>query len=692
MKHEKLFSFLWACTLAFAVSFGAVGSVVTAFHMDVSLISIALWCAAASAFCGACYSLPLGLLPLSAFALISGFFWQQGALRISFESLLYRLSRQYHQAYDWGIIKLNYLTADDMELHLWLILCMLGVLIAMGVSWTVCRKKPAIPGLLPAGVLLGSCLVVTDTVPSTPFLFLLFFGTVMLLLTGTVRRQDSTRGNRLSAMLALPVALTLLILFAAIPKNNYRGQEPVRRLADRILDSEPVSQLLGRVSEVGTTGSSVDSSMVNLKTVGVRLESNAEIMQVLTDYDTTLYLRGRALDSYDGETWTDSGAGTDGLYWPSERLTNPGGEVMITTRYAHRMLYLPYYVKSIDMNEVTRGVENSNKLTQYSFSCDMPLPDGSSILQNSGNSANQAQGDLRNYLHLSDSVRKWAVPLAEEITAGKTDPYEKAQAIRDYVRTSAKYDTNTYRMPSGSKDFVRWFLEDSDTGYCVHFASAATVLLQASGIPARYVTGYSTTADDGILTVVRAKDAHAWTEFWLPGYGWTVLEATPPDESDDTAFTQTSPTSDTEPAQTRPTQSKDETKPEKADQATSIPKTEPAELLGYLWIGLLGMVIVALVIGQRCIRLRLRRKHLLCDTANQSALAYWQELAYLSRLTGEAPDRTLFDLAQKAKFSQHAITQTELSMFKTALSDAHAVLRKRSVFHQLYYRHILVIY
>ncbi len=688
MNREKLFSFLWSWVLAFAVSFGAVGSVITAFHMEVSLTGIALWCLGAATFCCLCYSLPLGPLPISVLALVCGFLWQQGALRSSFEALLYRLTRQYHQAYDWDIIKLNHLTADDMELQLWLSLSILGVLIAMGISWAVCRKKTALPGLLPAALLLGSCMVVTDTVPAAGFLFLLFFGALILLLTGAVRRQDGARGNRLSTMLALPVAVSVLLLFAAIPENNYQGKEPLRKLADQVMDYEPVARLFGRASTLGTTGSSVDSSIVDLKTVGVRIESNAEIMQVLTDYDSTLYLRGRALDSYNGQTWTSSGMATDGLYWPDESATKTGGEVMITTKYAHRMRYLPYYVSSIDMNNVTKGVENTSKLTQYSYSCRTAYPQGSSTMTQY--LSDSMTGSYEDYLHLSSSVKKWAEPLARKITAGETSTYGKALAIRDYVQNSAKYDTNTHRMPASGNDFVRWFLEDSDTGYCVHFASAATVLLQASGIPARYVTGYTVTANSGYVTVVRAKDSHAWAEYWLPGYGWVVLEATPAEEPDPIATETTGP-DNRETTATTPSVPNTEAQRPTTDPSAK-PKTNPTNLLRLLWIPFFVVAGASLVILQRSVRLHLRRKRLRSGSANVQALQLWQELVYLARLLGDTPDRSMLELAQKAKFSQHTISEAELRMFRWSLENAHKRLKKRSVFHQLYYRLILVVY
>ena len=65
---------------------------------------------------------------------------------------------------------------------------------------------------------------------------------------------------------------------------------------------------------------------------------------------------------------------------------------------------------------------------------------------------------------------------------------EKAEKIGDYVRASARYDLNPSRIGEGETDFALWFLEDAAAGYCVHFATAAAVLLRAAVIEALCVS------------------------------------------------------------------------------------------------------------------------------------------------------------------------------------------------------------
>lgn len=101
-------------------------------------------------------------------------------------------------------------------------------------------------------------------------------------------------------------------------------------------------------------------------------------------------------------------------------------------------------------------------------------------------------------------------------------------ALQDFGTYSKKLDP----LPAGT-DPIDYFLNTSGEGYCVHFASAATLMLQDMGIPARYASGYVVfpkdfkETDEGYSAVVTDERAHAWTEVYLDGFGWVPFEVTP---------------------------------------------------------------------------------------------------------------------------------------------------------------------
>lgn len=664
MKREKLITALWACFLSFIISVASIACLVTGFDMAVDLPIVALWCGIAAVVSTLCYTFPVSLLPILVVALAGGYLWQNGSLELSIQSLLFRISRLYNSVYGWGIIRLNMYTSDDMELTLWLGLCFIGALVAMGVSWTVCRRKNGFVGVLPASLLLALCFVATDTVPDAVWLYFALFGMLLFMLTHTTRRTDEPGGNRLSMMAVLPLAICLLILFVAVPQNSYKGQALAKDMETAILENKLVQAVFFDLTEKGTSGSSVDGSSVQLDRVGVRIQSQGQILQVEADFTGTIYLRGRAMDEYDGIKWTTSKKTYNNLPGGNEpQDTRP---VTITTRYAHRMKYAACQVRS--MESTAAGVENTEQLTQYVSQCSME--------QVGELRSKDFDFDTGNYLHLTESVKRWAKPLAVRLTKNCTGTYVKAQAIAEYVKNTAKYDLNTSKMPARERDFARWFLEDSETGYCIHFATAAAVLLQAAEIPARYVVGYTAQVEAGGYTIVRSCDAHAWVEYWIPGFGWTILEATP------AAQEQTEETLGTE--QIIPGDTNAPSVPEGQLQYNPL-------ILVFVGIGVALAAVLVLIL--RCLVLSsMRRKRLTQGTPQQITLALWNEITRLARYLGDMPPMQLLDIAQKAKFSPHVPTEEDMEKLREYLQESVRRLKHRSVFHRLWYKVVLVLY
>lgn len=117
--------------------------------------------------------------------------------------------------------------------------------------------------------------------------------------------------------------------------------------------------------------------------------------------------------------------------------------------------------------------------------------------------------------------------LAVDITLEAPTQAEKVEAIAQYLLNNHDYSLNFAR---GSGDPVSEFLLTKKSAHCQYFAAGAVMLMRASGVPARYVSGFYAheEAEDG-TTVVRGRDAHAWAEAYLDGIGWVTVDATPSD-------------------------------------------------------------------------------------------------------------------------------------------------------------------
>ncbi len=72
------------------------------------------------------------------------------------------------------------------------------------------------------------------------------------------------------------------------------------------------------------------------------------------------------------------------------------------------------------------------------------------------------------------------------------------------------------------------FLQESEKGYCVHFAAAFTYMARVAKLPTRVVTGFLVDTDEALdnYLVVREYSAHAWVEVYLEKEGWTRVETT----------------------------------------------------------------------------------------------------------------------------------------------------------------------
>jgi transglutaminase-like putative cysteine protease len=149
---------------------------------------------------------------------------------------------------------------------------------------------------------------------------------------------------------------------------------------------------------------------------------------------------------------------------------------------------------------------------------------------------------LDRYLQLPATMPSRVIDLAQELTKDIETPYEKAVAIRGYLRT-LEYTLDIEAPPDGT-DGVEYFLFQLEKGYCQYFASAMAVLLRASGVPSRMVAGYGPgelteqygpgdTMGHGpggwqdLQQTFVVRNSHSWTEVFFPGYGWIPFEPTP---------------------------------------------------------------------------------------------------------------------------------------------------------------------
>ncbi|HMM40431.1 MAG TPA: transglutaminase domain-containing protein [Thermomicrobiales bacterium] len=137
------------------------------------------------------------------------------------------------------------------------------------------------------------------------------------------------------------------------------------------------------------------------------------------------------------------------------------------------------------------------------------------------------QAILDRYLQLPDTVTDRTRALAADVTQGAQSPYDQARAIETYLRNSIEY-TEDVEFPPEDRDVVDFVLFDSHKGYCEYYASAFIVMARSVGLPTRMVTGFfpADRDNDAGGFLYRERNAHAWPEVYLAGYGWVPFEPT----------------------------------------------------------------------------------------------------------------------------------------------------------------------
>jgi hypothetical protein len=129
--------------------------------------------------------------------------------------------------------------------------------------------------------------------------------------------------------------------------------------------------------------------------------------------------------------------------------------------------------------------------------------------------------DPSRYLQTPNFSAKF-IKIAKQAAKGLNEQ-EKIESIVNFLKRNYTYSLN----PTAQN--IEDFIANKKSGYCEHFATAFVMIARINNIPARLVSGFVTSEfnPDGNYFIVRAKDAHAWAEVYLPNEGWIRVDPTP---------------------------------------------------------------------------------------------------------------------------------------------------------------------
>lgn len=121
------------------------------------------------------------------------------------------------------------------------------------------------------------------------------------------------------------------------------------------------------------------------------------------------------------------------------------------------------------------------------------------------------------------------IDLANSITAGITNDYDKAVAIHDWVCNNIYYDWDSYSSKNYTgMDTSALGTLHSKRSVCDGYSNLTAALLRAAGVPAKKISGFAlgVSSDYWPENYDPNKDTnHAWNEFWANGR-WVILDTT----------------------------------------------------------------------------------------------------------------------------------------------------------------------
>lgn len=553
-------------------------------------------------------------------------------------------------------------------------------------------KSIKIAGLLSI-VLLVPCFVLVNTLPDLVPLLIIFTVLFALYFSSQTRQLNYAHSGVITAVCAVILAVLITVLAVINPVADYERPKWQDNMLNTVqtLTGMKTYNGSGKISSaLAEVGNNV-SSEVDFSNAGALKQTGTKVMTVVTDLNGRIYLKGMSYANYENNKWsvlTDEQANDYPQDFQAFIMTANYQErstVTIDTVNKESIVYTPYYLASI--NDTFSPVcdvlvSNSDKATNYSMSV---MPYSESELDNFSMDFSSQVYDYDNfvksyYLKLPYDTKLAMLEIAERNNIkdlSKSDISQTVAAVKDFVSHSASYSLNTQKVPDG-RDVAEWFLNDAETGYCMHFANATAVMLRALGVPARYVTGYCANVVDGKATVT-SDNAHAWVEYFDERIGWIPLDATSPDFEvpQATESVQTTTQAQTTSPTVQPTTQAQNTKPVKTEVKTKI--STPAIIV------IIILLIIALEI-LRIIFIRYYRKYIFTHKDYKSrVICIYRYLNKLSVHSKFRIPKKIENICTKAKFSTHNISDEEYKIvFNYVLTFRNKAIGKMPIVKKLY--------
>lgn len=296
-------------------------------------------------------------------------------------------------------------------------------------------------------------------------------------------------------------------------------------------------------------------------------QSQAETLVMKVSGNHNVYLRKYAMNGFDGQIWKRALPTSSMLLKPNKTfgfdLTNsnsvyvppalPTLEVKLDCRaeadlgYYVPTSWIPQIVRTAG-DEVRLDTDGTVKATKpilrgsaFSVICQSPIYDLEVMRKQQLETLNEVEEERKDELEtakscltlsggLSDKLKELSNKICQDPEANW---FTRAEKIQNYLKTNYQYEADgLFKEQNGSEDpyqAIDNFLFQKKSGSCRHFATAHALLCRSQGIPSRLVIGYlpGTFNKNTGFSEIRGKDAHVWTEIYMPYWNWIPFDPTP---------------------------------------------------------------------------------------------------------------------------------------------------------------------
>lgn len=383
--------------------------------------------------------------------------------------------------------------------------------------------------------------------------------------------------NRVHLVLVTPFILLMCLIIHIIPVR----EEPydwkfVRLAGQRIVELAKISTryIPGKNDDYVEVGFSENTALAGL--VQPRPKDIIELSASKTN-GNTIYLSGKSFDTFTGrewentyiednndrlidmlETWCSVMAydpdyandyikstelrfkyqvfNTKYIFIPSKAYLGSGklndieyydmsNALVAAKELGYGTEYMVHYYRLNKDNEVFANWINDNKgfdedLWKYKCGKDIDVSYDDFLKHKNDTIVNYSQS-----IEVSPDLQT----MLDNLYAGAETKWEKLNRLEKWIATY-KYTNDPGELPGNiqtPENFLDYFMLEKQEGYCVHFATAFTLLARAEGLPARMVQGYVVNRRGQKDVTIKSDMAHAWSEVYFENVGWIPFDPTP---------------------------------------------------------------------------------------------------------------------------------------------------------------------